>query len=224
VELFNWLTAQGATYLQALWGCMSAEIFDQWGPALLVAAVFVISLAESLAVVGLLVPGVALLLSLTLAAVAAEVPLPLWLMAGTLGAFLGDGLSFWLGQRAGPRVHHWRFFQQHPQWLHDGERFFRRYGVWSIMVGRFIGPLRPVVPLVAGTFEMPGRHFWLANAVSSPAWATAYLAGMYWLGEEFLHAFDTKTLLLLLGGATLIAFGVAAVLRWYQQRGGNNDL
>ena len=197
---------------------MSAEIFNQWGPALLVAAVFVISLAESLAVVGLLVPGVALLLSLTLAAVAAEVSLPLWLVAGTLGAFLGDGLSFWLGQRAGPRVHHWRFFQKHPQWLHDGERFFRRYGIWSIIVGRFIGPLRPVVPLVAGAFEMPARAFWLANAISAPAWAVAYLAGMYWLGEEFLQTFSTSGLLILIGGATLIAFVVAAVIRWHQGR------
>ena len=101
--------------------------FSDWGTGLLLFAVFSISLAESLAVIGLLVPGVGLLLALTLAAAAGDIPLWLWVACGTVGAFLGDGISFLLGQRAGPAVHRWRFFQRHPHWLTRGEAFFQRW-------------------------------------------------------------------------------------------------
>jgi len=187
--------------------------FYEWGTGLLLAAVFFVSFAESLAVVGLLVPGVAVLLGLTLAAAASGIPLWAWLVCGVVGAFCGDGLSYVLGQRAGPAVHRWRFFRHHPLWLERGEVFFQRWGAWSIIIGRFIGPVRPVVPLVAGAFNMPASRFWLANAVSAPAWGVAYLASMYWLGEEFADAFDLKTVLMLMTAATLIAVMVSFLFK-----------
>ncbi|WP_301378221.1 MULTISPECIES: DedA family protein [Thalassolituus] len=186
--------------------------FSDWGTGLLLFAVFSISLAESLAVIGLLVPGVGLLLALTLAAAAGDIPLWLWVACGTVGAFLGDGISFLLGQRAGPAVHRWRFFQRHPHWLTRGEAFFQRWGIWSIMTGRFIGPIRPVVPLVAGAMRMSSRQFWFANAVSSPAWGMAYLATMYWLGEAFRDTFDLPVIAALLALATLIALVVSVLV------------
>ncbi|MEE3190630.1 MAG: PA-phosphatase, partial [Pseudomonadota bacterium] len=65
---------------------------SEWGAGLLLLAVFSISMVESLAVVGLLVPGIGLLLALTLAAAAGDIPLWLWVACGTAGAFLGDGV------------------------------------------------------------------------------------------------------------------------------------
>ncbi len=186
--------------------------YSEWGTSLLLLAVFSISLLESLAVVGLLVPGVGLLLALTLAAAAGDIPPWLWVACGTAGAFLGDGVSFLLGQRAGPAVHRWRFFQRHPHWLTRGEAFFQRWGIWSIMTGRFIGPIRPVVPLVAGAMRMSPRQFWFANAISSPAWGMAYLATMYWLGEAFRDTFDLPVIAALLAFATLIALVVSVLV------------
>lgn len=188
--------------------------FESLGSVGLIAAVFVVSFAESLAVVGLLVPGVGLLLSLTLVAVSMEISPFYWFLAGALGAFLGDGVSFWLGQKSGPRIRHWRFFQRHPQWLEDGERFFHRYGVWGIVIGRFIGPIRPVIPLVAGAVNMHSGMFWMANAFSAPAWGLVYLLGMYWLGETFLNYFQGPLLWMMLLGATL----VAVLVTWLARR------
>lgn len=186
---------------------------DSLSPTLLLLVVFAVAAMESAAVIGLLVPGVALLLALTLAAVESQVPLLWWWGAGALGAFTGDGLSFLLGRWLGPAVRHWSVFQRHPHWLADGERFFHRYGVASIALGRFVGPIRPIVPSVAGMLRMPASTFWWTNALSSPAWAGVYLVSMYWLGEQFADWINTPLLIGVVLVATLVAMLVSVLVK-----------
>ena len=57
-----------------------------------------------------------------------------------------------------------------------GERFFQRWGTASVFFGRFFGPLRCVMPLVAGICEMPMLSFQVANVLSAVVWATGILA------------------------------------------------
>ena len=54
-----------------------------------------------------------------------------------------------------------------------GISFFKRYGVHSVFIGRFLGPLRAVVPLVAGMMHMPPLRFNTANVLSAVVWAPA---------------------------------------------------
>ncbi len=51
----------------------------------------------------------------------------------------------------------------------------RHWGVPGIFIGRFFGPLRAAVPLVAGIFEMPYWHFQAANFISAFVWAGVLL-------------------------------------------------
>ena len=51
----------------------------------------------------------------------------------------------------------------------------RRWGVPSIFIGRFFGPLRASVPLAAGIFEMPYFQFQVANFVSALVWSAVLL-------------------------------------------------
>ena len=64
-----------------------------------------------------------------------------------------------------------------------GIDFFDKYGAISVALGRFFGPIRAVVPLVAGLMHMPPRRFYLANVLSAMVWAPAYLAPGVVLGE-----------------------------------------
>ena len=45
----------------------------------------------------------------------------------------------------------------------------------GIFIGRFFGPLRASVPLVAGIFEMPYWRFQIANFTSAFVWAAVLL-------------------------------------------------
>jgi len=156
-------------------------------PPLLVCLVLIISLAESLALVGLLVPGVVLITSVASLAGHQDIALA-WLMgAAFVGAILGDGISFSLGYKHREQVTQRWPLSQHPEWLGRGARFFERYGIWSVFIGRFVGPVRPIIPLVAGMMRMSPRTFIWANVTSAALWAPAYILPGYLLGRTWQH-------------------------------------
>jgi membrane protein DedA with SNARE-associated domain len=96
-------------------------------------------------------------------------------VAGAVGAALGDWLSYWVGVKLGPPVAHVWPLSRHPELLPRGEAFVKRWGVLAIFIGRFFGPLRASVPLVAGIFRMPWWPFQLANFSSAFVWAAVLL-------------------------------------------------
>jgi len=154
-------------------------------PGLLLVIIFAVALCESLAVVGIGIPGVVLLGAA--ASLAGHQGIPIWLMlvAGTIGAFAGDNLSFWLGRTQRSHVSRWWPLNRHPGWLERGIEFFQRHGSLSVVVGRFIGPMRPFIPLVAGMLSMPTRRFIIVNLLSALVWAPVYLLPGYWLGRSW---------------------------------------
>jgi undecaprenyl-diphosphatase len=96
-------------------------------------------------------------------------------LGAILGAVMGDAISFWLGRRFGHLVEkHW-YFVRHPEILKQGYTFFEKYGIASVFIGRFFGPVRAVIPLVAGIMEMTWPQFWFANIGSALIWAPALL-------------------------------------------------
>jgi membrane protein DedA with SNARE-associated domain len=103
-----------------------------------------------------------------------------------LAAMLGDNLGFWLGYRlARPRLLSGRrFLLLTPEAFAAAERYFQRYGIWTVFLARFVAGLRVVGALAAGTAGMPWPHFAAANAAGAVAWAvTASLLG-YFFGHS----------------------------------------
>jgi membrane protein DedA with SNARE-associated domain/membrane-associated phospholipid phosphatase len=137
--------------------------------------VFAVAMAESLAVIGIIVPGVVIMFGI--GALVATGAIEFWHAVGwaVAGAVAGDGLSFWLGRRFRHRVRELWPFHGHPRSLQQGVDFFNRYGGKSVALGRFVGPVRAIIPLVAGMLGMPPARFFVANLVSALAWAPAYL-------------------------------------------------
>ncbi len=137
--------------------------------------VFTLAFAESLAFISLLVPAWAALVGI--GALIMSSGLSFWpvLVAGALGAALGDWLSYWVGGKLGPSVAHIWPLSRHPNLLPRGEVFVRKWGALGIFIGRFSGPLRASVPLIAGIFEMPYWRFQIANFTSAFVWAAVLL-------------------------------------------------
>ena len=137
--------------------------------------IFAVSLSESLAVIGLIVPGVVIMFGI--GALIATGAIPFWpaMAWAVAGAVAGDGLSFWLGFHFRDRLRNSWPFSRHPQSLERGISFFQKYGGKSVAFGRFFGPVRAVIPLVAGMMGMPAHRFLVANILSALAWAPAYL-------------------------------------------------
>jgi membrane protein DedA with SNARE-associated domain len=136
---------------------------------------FAVSFGESFAFLSLLFPGTAIMI-----AAGAFIPsgtLDAWplLIGCVLGATSGDAVSYWLGRRYGHLVERVWPFTRHPEVMARGYAFFDRHGAKSVFIGRFFGPFRAVVPLIAGITKMPATRFWIANVASALVWAPALL-------------------------------------------------
>lgn len=188
-------------------------------------AVFLISLSESLAVVGLFIPGVAMMFGIgTLIALGA---LDLWVTLGaaTLGAIVGDGISYWLGHHYKDRLRGMWPFRKYPTLMRRGEQFFERHGGKSVLFGRFVGPVRPVIPVVAGMLGMPPMRFLVVNVASAIIWAPAYTLPGVVFGASLSLASEVATRLAVLLVAVLLTLWltvwlVRRVYRYLQPRAG----
>ena len=133
--------------------------------------VFVLCFVESLAFVSLLLPAWAALVGIgTLVGASGLSFWPIWI-AGAVGASLGDGLSYWIGAKLERRVYNMWPLSKHPNLIPAGEAFVKKWGALAIVIGRFSGPLRASVPIVAGIFAMPWWRFQIANGSSAFLWA-----------------------------------------------------
>ncbi|MEX0603666.1 MAG: bifunctional DedA family/phosphatase PAP2 family protein [Marinobacter sp.] len=162
------------------------ETFTGWfsaNPAWLATGLFLIAFLESLAIAGLVIPGVAILFAVAALAGKAGVPLGEALMWAGAGAILGDGLSYCLGRQLKGRLHSVWPFSRYPRMLQRGEHFFMLHGGKSVVIGRFLGPIRPVLPLIAGAFRMPSRRFFTFNILSAIGWAPVYVLPGYLVGS-----------------------------------------
>ncbi len=179
-------------------------------PIWLVVLAFVFAFLESLAIVGIIIPGIILLFLVgALIGPDAALFLACW-MAAFAGALLGDGVSFWLGRRYRDRIPSVWPFRQRPELLVAGQELFQRHGGKAIVVARFIGPMRPLLPLIAGSMSVPRRLFYRYAIPACLVWAPVYLLpGMLFGASMELAAEFAGRLAILLA---IVVLGIWLVL------------
>jgi membrane protein DedA with SNARE-associated domain len=134
-----------------------------------------LAFGESLAFISLLVPAWGVLIAIGALIGISEISFwPIWLAAG-VGAALGDWLSYWFGYRYKSSAAELWPLSRYPDLLPRGQAFVQRWGIPSIYIGRFFGPLRATVPLAAGVFAMPYWRFQVANWTSALIWSAVLL-------------------------------------------------
>jgi membrane protein DedA with SNARE-associated domain len=133
--------------------------------------VFALAFGESLAFISLLIPAWAALVGIGALISASGIPFWPVCLAGALGAALGDWLSYWFGDVFKERIATFWPLSKYPDMLPKGHAFMEKWGIPGIFIGRFFGPLRASVPLIAGIVEMPYWQFQLANFSSALVWS-----------------------------------------------------
>lgn len=145
---------------------------------------FLVAFGESFCFLSLLWPGTAILVGISalLAAsgVSTGVLLPTILAAG-LGGSLGYALSYWIGLYFKDSIDKVWPFSRHPDLIPSGQRFFEKHGAFGVFLGHFFGPVRAVIPVVAGMFSMPQLPFQIANIASAFLWAVGIIAPSFLL-------------------------------------------
>ncbi|WP_422667094.1 DedA family protein [Buchnera aphidicola] len=134
----------------------------------------IVSFLESLALVGLLLPGV--IFMTTLGTLIGESKLsfyPAW-MAGTVGCLFGDWISYYLGLYFNNWLHNLNFLKKNQILLEKTKFVLSKHSLITILIGRFIGPTRPLVPMVAGMLKLPLKKFIIPNIIGCFLWPPIY--------------------------------------------------
>lgn len=148
------------------------EANQGWTPLI----VGVLAFCESLAFLSLLVPATVLLLGIGALMGTVGIPFLPVMLSAALGAALGDWLSYELGQHYKDGAKAMWPMNRYPAMVMRGEEFCRKWGAGGVAIGRFFGPARAVVPLIAGIFGVARLPFQIANVLSALVWAFAMLA------------------------------------------------
>ena len=160
--------------------------------------IFLISLSESLALVGLLIPGTVVMFGIGALVGVGSIGLQPTLVFAALGAISGDAISYWIGHFYKDKLKTMWPFSKYAHLLDEGENFFRNHGGKSVFLGRFIGPIRPIIPLVAGIMDMPVFYFTFVNVISAVGWAFVYVMPGVILGTSLTIAGIVSTRLIIL--------------------------
>jgi undecaprenyl-diphosphatase len=185
-------------------------------PHAFVVAVYFIALMESLVVLGLLIPGAALLFGAGALMATGALPIVPIMLSASAGAITGDFLSFLLGQHYQQRLRVIWPFRRYPRLVNRGVNFFVQHGGKSVFMARFIGPLRPIVPAIAGMMNMTTSRFLLVVVTASLLWSPVYiLPGMVFgasLGLAAEVAGRLVVLLVVLAGIAWLGFWLISTL------------
>jgi len=156
-------------------------------PEWIAVGVFGAAFIESFALIGIIIPGVVLLAVISGMAASTLNIFELVLIA-YVASFLADILSFLLGTGISKSIDRLWPFNKYPNLLVQGRGFVKRFGVLGVFVGKFIGPIRPLLPLTAGSLGMNFKYFLTVEIFSSFLWALLYTVPGYYAGKSILDS------------------------------------
>jgi membrane protein DedA with SNARE-associated domain/membrane-associated phospholipid phosphatase len=179
-------------------------------PAWTLTVICVAAFLEAIAVIGTFVPGSTAMFLAGALVGTGSLSLGWAFLSAIAGAIAGDGMSFWIGKRYKARIVQLWPFRTHPQVLDAGHRFFQKHGAKGVVFARFIGPLRAIVPVVAGMLGMTPARFYAMNVLSALLWAPAHILPGVVFGASMLLAgavsFRLVVVIVLLVGIVWLSF------------------
>ena len=152
-----------------------------------VLAYLVVGLVIGIESMGVPLPGETTLIAASLLASQGDLNLVIVIAAAAAGAIIGDSVGYFIGRRAGRglfdrlgrRFHHFS-----EDRILRAEKYFQKYGVWTVFFGRFVALLRIFAGPMAGMLRMPYPQFLAANAGGGIAWATTIGIVAYNIGDN----------------------------------------
>lgn len=144
----------------------------------------IVALLESTLLIGTFVPGTVILLVFGFTASQGEVSLFWVIFATSIGAVLGDFISYFIGRYGSGFVKENRGILRLSH-VEIGKAFFSKHGGKSVLLGRFVSPLRQIIPFIAGVVHMSYRRFLYLNIIGAFLWAICYVLLGYYFGANW---------------------------------------
>lgn len=179
-------------------------------------AVFAIVLIESLAIIGLFFPGIMIMVAIGILIGSSVLPTISTFTWVILGALAGDIISYKLGYHYRDYIMEIWPFRLFPTLIIKGEKFFESHGGKSVFLGRFLGPIRPTLPMIAGMLHMLPTRFIVIDTLSTIVWAIIYMAPGILIGvasQALAPELATRLILFL-----IVSLFVLCIISWTIKR------
>ena len=117
------------------------------------------------------------------------------LVAGTLGSLVGTSAWYIAARLLGLHRFVWlcnklgRIATLSEDDIDKADHWFKRHGIWAVLVGRLIPAIRTLISVPAGLAAMPFGQFLLISAVGTVLWTAILTAAGYLLQANF-HAVE----------------------------------
>ena len=195
------------------------DLLANAGPILFYLVVWGLVFAGTGLFVGVFIPfitGDSLLFAAGLVTAAASDTLNVWILAIGVGiaAFVGDQVGFIMGRhlgrpyldkKAGPRM---------SRLIVRVDRFYLKYGWWSVVVARFMPWARVLIPWIAGIGKMNYTKFLTSNLVGAIAWGV----GLSVVGFFAASIPSVRVAAYIIGGSFITLSIIFGFRTWLQDR------
>jgi len=145
---------------------------------------FAIVFAESGLLIGFFLPGDSLLFTAGFLASQGFFNIALLLIVTFFAAVLGDSVGYTFGKKVGKKLFtrdDSLFFKKAN--LLKAQEFYKKYGVKTIVLARFIPIVRTFAPIVAGAGDMRYKTFVSYNVIGGLLWTAGMTLGGFFLGS-----------------------------------------
>lgn len=203
---------------------LTSFITESLTSALLV--VGTVSFLESLALVGLLLPGIIFMTTLGTFIGSGELLFyPAWI-SGTIGCLLGDWTSYYIGLHFKKWLCNFNFLKKNQKIFNKTKSILHKHNIMTIIIGRFIGPTRPLIPMIAGMLKLPLKKFFFPSLIGCILWPPVYFFPGIVTGITIKIPQNSendyfKWFLLLI--SLLIWFGIWLTSKWWKIKKNNRN-
>ena len=90
-----------------------------------------------------------------------------------LGAHLGDMGSFLFGKTIGPQILTTKVMLKRQKTIKRSQEFLDKTGSFTVLFGRFIPAVRPIVPFLLGISDLKVVRFYIADVIACLLWGLA---------------------------------------------------
>lgn len=176
-------------------------IVEAYGTAIYLILFLVIFIETGLVIMPFL-PGDSLLFTAGLFAASGELDIAILLALLTIAAVLGDNTNYWIGRKVGLRIFNLKIRGKSlvkEKYLQKTEEFFKRRGVFAIIIARFVPIVRTFTPFAAGVGKMKYSQFLIFDILGGFIWIFSVTLIGYSLGNiEWVRENNEKVILLII--------------------------
>lgn len=176
--------------MENFWDIFKPKVLVEYGG---LALVLVVIFIENGLFFGFFLPGDSLLFTVGLLCYLDILDVDLGLLVASIGlaAIAGYYAGYYFGVKTGQALYKREdtlFFKK--KYIYTAENFYRRYGGFALIMGRFLPIVRTFAPILAGVVRVNHKIFFLYNVIGAFLWPGVIVTAGYYVGSVFPNALD----------------------------------